>query len=201
MSESLLAAWQATSTLELVSVLFGLAYVILAAKENSWCWPAALGGTATAIWLFWDVSLLMESALNVYYLGMAIFGWWQWQYGSSTHSPLAISSWHIKQHALAIGSVVVLTLISGTWLARHTEAALPYVDSFTTWAAVITTWMVTRKILQNWLYWVVIDAVSVWLFWQKELYLYALLFAFYTVIALYGYRHWRIEFLHAKPTP
>ncbi|NND00311.1 MAG: nicotinamide mononucleotide transporter [Gammaproteobacteria bacterium] len=187
-------AWQATSQLEMVSVAFGLAYLLLAARENIWCWPAALVGTGTAILLFWDASLLMESALNVYYVLMAIYGWWQWQYGSATNSTLAISSWGSRQHLVAMSLIAVLTLVSGYLLSRNSSAALPYVDSFTTWSAVITTWMVTRKILENWLYWVVIDAVSVWLYLERGLALYALLFTAYTVIAVVGYLHWRRHF-------
>ena len=87
--------------------------------------------------------------------------------------------------------IVTLTAISGTALASGTSASYPYIDSFTTWAAVITTWMVTRKILENWLYWLLINSISVWLFWQKGLALYALLFVLYIVIAIYGYFNWR----------
>ena len=195
-TQQLAQAWQTTSQLEIVSVLFGLAYVILAARENIWCWPAAFIGTGTAVVLFWDVSLLMESALNVYYLAMAIYGWWQWQYGSADHSTLKISRWQTKQHLLAFGLIVLLTLLSGYLLSANTDAALPYVDSFTTWSAVITTWMVARKILENWLYWIVINTVSVWLFSERGLYLYALLFIAYVVIAIFGYLNWRKNYEH-----
>ncbi len=191
MIETLSAAWQLTSWLELVSVAFGLAYVILAARENSWCWPAAFIGTGTGILVFWDASLIMESGLNVFYLGMALYGWWQWQRGGLNDTELKISAWNAKQHVGAIAVISVFTVISGYFLNAKTGAALPYVDSFTTWSAVLTTWMVAKKILQNWLYWIVIDTVSVWLFWQRELYLYALLFVIYTVIAIYGYSNWR----------
>lgn len=197
LTAAVIQAWQATSQLELISVLFGLAYVILATRENIWCWPAALIGTATAIFLFWDASLLMESALNVYYLLMAVYGWWQWQYGSPDHSHLSISSWSKKNHIAALISIVLLTLISGTLLSNNTQAALPFVDSFTTWSAVLTTWMVARKILENWLYWVVIDAVSVWLYIERGLFLYALLFLAYTVIAVFGYMTWRRRYADA----
>lgn len=197
MLEALLQAWQATPQLEIVSVVFGLVYIILAARENSWCWPAAFIGTGTAIFLFWNVSLLMESALNVYYLAMAVFGWWQWQYGSRTHSTLAISSWSKGKHLITLLAIAILTLVSGVLLSKNTQAALPFVDSFTTWSAVITTWMVTRKILQNWLYWIVIDVVSVWLYLQKGLYLYAALFVLYTIIAVFGYLHWQRNYRHA----
>ena len=201
MLEAIITAWHATSTLEIVSVLFGLAYVILAARENVWCWPAAFIGTGTAIWLFWDASLLMESALNVYYLFMALFGWWQWQKGGvksafSESSALRISSWSLKQHIITAAIIIAMTFGSGHLLESFTGAKLPYLDSFTTWSAVITTWMVTRKILENWLYWVVINAVSIYLFFDRGLYLYSLLFIAYTVIAIFGYFSWRKRFLN-----
>ncbi len=189
-------AWQATSALEVISVAFGLIYIILAAREKIWCWPAAFIGTGTAVYLFWDASLLMESALNIFYLAMAIIGWWQWQYGSEQKTALAISSWSGVKHLTAIGVIALLTLTSGYLLSYNTSAALPYVDSFTTWAAVVTTIMVARKVLENWLYWIVIDAVSVWLYSERGLYLYALLFAAYTVIAVVGYVQWRKKFVY-----
>lgn len=184
-------AWQATTTLEFVSVVFGLAYVILAARENIWCWPAAFIGTGTGILVFWNVSLLMESALNVFYLIMAVYGGWQWRYGGDAKTTLSITSWSTQHHLLAILAITLLTLVSGFLLSNNTAAAIPYVDAFTTWSAVIATWMVAKKILQNWLYWIVIDSVSVWLFLQRDLYLYALLFVAYTMIAAFGYVNWR----------
>lgn len=191
LTASIALAWAATSTLEVVSVFFGLVYVILAARENIWCWPAAFVGTGTAIFLFWDASLVMESALNVYYLVMAVFGWWQWHGGGANKSSLTISSWKFRQHFIAIGLIAALTLMSGYLLSTRSEAALPYVDSFTTWSAVITTWMVARKILENWLYWIVIDLVAMWLFSERGLYLYALLFLLYTFIAVIGHFQWK----------
>ncbi len=191
MNEALNSAWQATSALELVSVVFGLAYVVLAARENVWCWPAALVNTATAIILFWDASLLMESGLNVFYLVIAVYGWWQWLHGGSGKSELAISTWPLRYHASAMAVILLLTLSSGYALNSSSSAALPYLDSFTTWSAVIGTWMVTQKILENWLYWIVIDAASIYLYLDRGLYLYALLFALFTVVAVYGYMQWR----------
>lgn len=191
MIESLAIAWQQTSWLEIVSVAFGLAYVILAARENVACWPAALIGTGTGILVFWDASLVMESVLNVFYLVMAVYGWQQWRHGGMNNSELDISSWTTRQHVTAFGLIALLTVISGALLSHNTDTALPYFDSFTTWGAVVATWMVARKVLQNWLYWILIDTVSVWLFVQRELYLYALLFVLYTVIAGYGFLAWK----------
>ncbi len=190
----LITSLQTTGTLEFVSVAFGLAYVVLAARENVWCWPAAVVNTATAIVLFWDATLLMESALNVFYLVIAFYGWWQWQYGGDNKSVLAVSRWPIRNHIAAIVAVAVLTAASGRWLEASSSASFPYLDSFTTWSAVLCTWMVTRKVLENWLYWIVIDTVSIYLYIDRELYLYAILFALFTVIAVYGFYQWRANY-------
>jgi len=190
-------AWAATSNTEIVAVAFGLIYIILAAKENIWCWPAGFIGTGTSIYLFWDGSLYMESALNVYYLLMAIFGWWQWQYGSEHKTTLQIRSLALYEHLSIFGLIAVLTAISGYLLSANTDAALPYLDSFTTWSAVITTWMVARKILENWLYWIVINSAAIYLYLERGFALYAVLFALYVVIAVFGYRQWRLTAQHA----
>jgi nicotinamide mononucleotide transporter len=184
-------AWHATSQLEIISVGFGLAYVILAARENIFCWPAALVSTGTAIFLFWDASLVMESGLNIYYLLMALYGWWQWRNGGDNGHSLSISSWRFWHHVAAIGLVGALTLGSGLLLNTRTQAALPFLDSFTTWSAVIATIMMAWKILENWLYWVVIDIASIFLYIDRGLHLYALLFSIYVIIALFGYAQWR----------
>lgn len=132
----------------------------------------------------------MESALNVYYLAMAIYGWWRWT-STPNHQPQQIHCWSINRHLVCIGTIVVLALISGFLLSRYTEAALPFLDSVTTWAAVIATYMVAQKVLENWLYWIVIDAVSIYLYLDRELYLTALLFTAYVVIAVYGWFSWK----------
>lgn len=164
--------------------------MLLAARENVWCWPAALLSTAIFSWLFWDVSLLMESGLNIYYLLMAVYGWWTWS-STDRHQAKKIHSWPIKKHLISVAAMIVLALVSGLLLDRYTQAAMPFLDSFTTWAAVITTYMVTQKVLENWLYWIVIDLVSIYLYIDRGLYLTALLFVAYVVIAAYGWFSWR----------
>lgn len=190
-------AWAATSNIEIIAVAFGLAYIVLAAKENAWCWPAAFIGTGTSVYLFWDGKIYMESLLNIYYLLMAVYGWWQWCYGGADKSTLRISRFTMVQHCVAISLVIILTLISGYFLSAKTDAALPYLDSFTTWSAVITTWMVTRKILENWLYWILINSAAIYLFVERGFLLYAILYALYIVIAVFGYRQWQQSYRNA----
>lgn len=184
----------ATGPLELVAVILGIVYLVLASKEHIACWYAAFVGTAIYLVLFWQVSLLMESVLQLYYLAMAVYGWWQWRGGKQHHNTLAISRFSTTQHVITIVSVLTLTAASATLLERYTNAALPWLDAFTTWGAVATTWMVTRKILENWLYWLVIDSVSLYLYIERGLALTAVLFAAYLVIVVFGYFQWRKQY-------
>ena len=193
--QSLLASASSMSPWEAIAVVFAMAYLLLAVKENILCWLFAFMSTAIYTVLFWDVSLLMESALNVYYMAMAIYGWYQWTHGGHNGSDepqaLAVQSMSGKQHALVVAATAILVTISGYLLSEHSSAAWPYIDSFTTWASVITTYLVTQKYLQNWLYWIVIDAVSIPLYIDRGLGLTALLFAAYIIIAAIGYRSWK----------
>ncbi len=191
MADALFGAIAALSFAEALAVALAIAYLLLAAREHIACWACALISTAIYTALFWQVSLLMESLLNVYYMLMAIYGWQQWRHGGTGGVALGISTWRLRRHALVILSVIALSVLTGALLTTHTDAAWPYVDSFTTWGAVVTTWMVTRKILENWIYWFVIDAISIPLYIERGLVLTALLFACYLVIVVYGFFSWQ----------
>lgn len=191
--QGLTTALQAMSFLEVIAVLLGFAYIFLAMKENSLCWYAAFGSTAIFSWLFFDVSLIMESALNVYYLAMAVYGWYVWNKVNDTDkqsSTLPVTTWSVKQHVLSITSVIILSLFSGYFLNNHTTAVMPYLDSFTTWGAVLTTYMVAKKVLENWIYWIVIDTLAIYLYIDRELYLTALQMAVYVVLCFIGFNAW-----------
>jgi nicotinamide mononucleotide transporter len=190
----LLEALQAMSAWEAAAVVLGVIYLLLAVRESLWCWYAAFASTGIFLVLFWDVGLLMESALQVYYLVMAVYGWWHWQAGKGDQGGLAISRWGARQHLVALIAVLLASAVSGALLQQHSNAALPYLDSFTTWGSILTTWMVARKVLENWLYWLVIDSISIYLYLDRALYLTAGLFAVYLVIVIFGYRKWLLHY-------
>lgn len=178
------------SLLELTAVVFAIVYLILAVKENSLCWYAAAVSTLIFLAIFWEVKLYMESGLQVFYLVMAAYGWYKWQTASDGSVGLQVSMWNIGQHAIALALIALLTLVSGYLLKSGTDAQLPYLDSFTTWASVVTTFMVARKVLENWIYWLVIDSVSIYLYIDRGLYFTAILFAVYIVIIFFGWASW-----------
>ena len=191
---SALGEFHQNSLLELIAVVLAIAYLLLAVRQHIACWYAAFISTAIFLYVFWQVNLYMESGLQVYYLGMAVYGWWAWQRGRSEGKPgLTISTWSLRQHLIAIGIVVVATFVSGTLLSG-TEQRLGYLDSFTTWGAVVATFMVTRKVLENWLYWIVIDSASLYLYFDRELYFTMILFLVYLVIIFFGFQSWLREY-------
>ena len=179
------------SPLEAAAVGFAIAYLLLAIRQNIWCWPAALLSTGLYVVVMYRAALYMEAVLQFFYIAMAVYGWYNWIAGKDNADSLPVTTWPVYRHVLAIAVVLVLSWLSGALLTRFSAAALPYLDSFTTWGAIVTTWMVAWKVLENWFYWFVIDGVSVLLYLNRELYLTAALFVLYLVLIVIGYWTWR----------
>ena len=182
--------------LEIFAVIFALLYLFLAMKQNIACWYAAFISTLIYIIIYWDVSLYMESLLNFYYLLMAIYGWINWNKKSQIDKNYVIS-WSFQNHIVVILLILILTVISGFSLQK-TDAVYPYLDSFTTWASVITTFMVAQKILSNWIFWIIINSVAIFLNFDRELYLTVILLMTYQVMSVYGYYQWRKSYYEYK---
>ncbi len=182
-----------SSRWELLAVVLAVAYLILIIRENVLAWVCAFFSTAIYTLLFWRVSLPMQAGLNIYYMAMAVYGWYHWRKGGaeSVNSEALIHAWSRREHGLALLLILALTLASSLYLASISEASLLYLDSLVTWGSVVTTWMVARKVLENWLYWILIDSAAIVLYLDRALYLTAILFLAYVLIAVFGYFGWR----------
>lgn len=185
-------AWEA------LAVVLAITYLVLAIRQNIWCWAAAAISTLIYLFIMFEARLYMESVLQLFYLAMAAYGWYQWRRHGNNQEALQVTTWPLVYHVFAIGSVLLLVFVSGQLLSKYSDAALPHIDSFTTWGAVIATFMVARKVLENWVYWFVIDAVSVGLYLNRGLLLTALLFVLYLVLIILGYRNWRASMQDAN---
>ena len=183
---------------ELTAVILALAYLVLAIRQNIWCWFCAAISTAMYVYLFARANLYMESLLNVFYFGMAIYGWTVWRSGE-TDSELPVSVWPLQVHVYAVSGIIFLAAASGFLLAIFTDAAYPYIDSATTFAAVWATFLVGRKILENWWYWLVIDIVSVFIYWTRGLEATAVLFIVYVVFIPIGLVAWTRSWRQHQP--
>ncbi|MEL7186869.1 MAG: nicotinamide riboside transporter PnuC [Pseudomonadota bacterium] len=187
--EQLVEQARAWSLAEIVAVFAAIAYLVLAIRQNIWCWLFAAVSTAIYIWLFIVAKLYMESVLNGFYLVMAGYGWYSWSTGREGDHEKPVVVWALGKHVAAITSISVLSVVTG-WLLSHTDAAFPYIDSATTWFAIWATYLIARKVLENWWYWLVIDIVSVFIYWSRDLQLTSLLFCVYVAMIPFGLIAW-----------
>ena len=201
------------NAVEICAVLLALAYVILAIQQRRICWLAAIISAMLYVHIFWQVALYLEALLQVFYIVMALYGWSAWgrhQPRDHSHnhnhsksknknkSQSQIQTWTGQQHLIACTAVISLSLILGWGMQTWTDAALPFFDAATTVCALLATWMVTQKLLENWLYWIAINAVSIGLYLARDLSLTAALFVGYVILAIVGYRTWRTQWLRQQ---
>ena len=190
LTATLLGQLAALSAIEIAAVGFAIAYLLLAIRESIWCWYCAAISTALYVYLFVGARLYMESLLNGFYFAMAVYGWYVWRRGGTPQHRLPVSVWPLRLHLLAWLAIVFLTIGSGALLAEYTDAAFPYVDSLTTFSAIWATFLVARKVLENWWYWLIIDSASVAIYWLRDLPLTALLFIGYVILIPFGLFSW-----------
>ena len=178
---------------EIVAALLAIAYLLLAMRQDARCWIAWIISSLMYLFVMYSAGLYMEAGLQIFYLLMGFYGLYQWQYKLANNETLKIKVWPITTHMMCLTALFLLVITSGYILSNNTDAASPYIDAFTTWGAIIASYMVAKKILENWIYWFVIDFVSVFLFVSRELYPTALLFCLYLVLVIIGYRSWKYE--------
>lgn len=192
--DAIAVALAAIPPAEWAAVLLAFAYLWLAVRQNAWCWACAIASSAIFLVLFARGGLVMQAALQLFYIAMGGYGWWAWrQPGGGRRGTLAVSRWRGRQHALGIGVVLVATAVNGWVVARVQGGLVPYVDALVAWASVLATWMVARKVLENWLYWIVVDSIAAVLYWSQGFHATAVLFVAYVLIAVRGYFGWRAD--------
>lgn len=177
---------------ERLAVLFNVLYVILAWYQLRACWIFGMLGSALSIYYFQhpELRLYSEAGLYSFYVVMAIYGWYVW----SRPDKRQITEWKLDQHLRWILLAAVATYVLYFLTSNYTDAARPLADSFTTVFGVLATVMTIRKILSNWIYWIVIDAFSIWLYLQRESDFYAGQMVLYTILAIVGWWHWNKEY-------
>ncbi|MDB5235913.1 MAG: hypothetical protein JWR44_2906 [Hymenobacter sp.] len=182
---------KATTLLEWVAVVTGFACVWLAARESIVNFPVALVSCALYILIYYRARLYSDCYLQVLFIGLSLYGWYEWLYGGRGKTELGVTRATVREWLVGAAFVVAFTGGFGYYLRHHTDAALPYLDSFTTAGSIVAQYMLTRKRLENWLLWMLVDIIYVPVLWVKELYPTSLLYALYLALAAYGYWQWR----------
>ena len=192
--DATLAALAAIPPAEWAAVVLALGYLLLAVRQNAWCWACAIASSSIFLVLFARGGLVMQAVLQVFYVAMSGYGWWAWRRGSAGGATLQVSRWSARRHVLGICTLLAAAAVNGWFVARTQGGIVPYVDAFVAWVSVLATWLVARKVLENWLYWIVADTVAVQLYWTQGFHATAVLFVVYIVIAARGYVAWRADF-------
>ena len=182
---------KATSLVEWLAVVSSIVYVILTAKRIIWCWLFAFIGSLLFVYLCYVGQLYIEASLQLFYVAMAVVGWLSWNHSDQQ---VTIDKWSSKYHVLNVLICASIAMLIGFLFDQYTQQAYPYVDAFTTVFSLSATYMVTRKILGNWVYWIFIDIFLIYLYAQRDYHLTAVQYVIFTVLAVYGYLAWKKEY-------
>ncbi len=177
--------------IEILATATSLGYLFLLIRQNIWCWPLAIISGVLSIYLFTASKLYAEALLYGYYILIAIYGWWSW---SRPKSPLKISTWNPKYHVITILLGVLLSFSLGYTFHNYTDADKPYLDATTTIFSFIASILEAKKILSGWIYWIIINGVTVGLYFSKSLDIYAAVMVIYFILSIIGYREWKKDF-------
>jgi nicotinamide mononucleotide transporter len=179
-----------TTWLEWLGTISGFACVYLAAKQNIWNWPIAIISVLAYSILFYEYKLYGDAVLQFYFLATSVYGWYYWLKRKEEHAKPIVSL--NKNELLKVAlAVIILTVIMGGLLDRFTDSNVPYADGFCTSMSFIAQFLMTRKVLQNWILWIIVDIAYVPLYLYKDLALTTVLYIFFLVLATIGYRDWR----------
>jgi nicotinamide mononucleotide transporter len=174
-----------TSAAEWAAVAAGLVYIVLIIRRNRWGWLA--GGISSLLFVMICARsrLPMQALLQASYVAGAIYGWCSW---APESKPQQISRWTLRGHLLVLTLCIFISL--GLRQLLVDESAFPFMDSLVACIGLFATWQVARVYLENWVYWIIIDAISVYLYLAQGLMVTAGLFAIYMVMAATGLRSW-----------
>lgn len=205
-TESFFDQLLATSFWEWLAVFLGILYVIFAARKQIICWYFAFASSALYVFICVEYQLYIESGLQLFYVAMAMVGWYSWRNTKRVSSNVDlldeididqendIKIWSLSKHAVNIIASGAIAASLGYFFSVYTNQANPFMDAFTTVFSLAATFMVTQKVLENWIYWVIIDLVSIYLYSSRGLQLSAVLYGIFTVLAIVGFVSWYKHF-------
>jgi nicotinamide mononucleotide transporter len=191
-----IAKWISENYIEILGAILGIAYVFFSIRQNILTWPVGLLTSLLYVWVFLVSKLYADMGLQVYYVVISIYGWYEWLYGNrnSTETTLKVSRLTIRFGFVLSTITALIFVIIWIILKNFTDSTVPVADALATALSLVATWMLARKILEHWLIWIFVDIFSIGLFWYKELYPTVFLFVVYTVMAFVGFIEWKKEF-------
>lgn len=178
----------------MLGAVTGAASVLLAVRESAWNWPVGIANNIFFLILFWHSKLYADASLQIVYIVISFFGWWNWLRGGTGHTELPISKTS-KQAGLLLAAITVLsTIVLTAILRRFTDSPVPFWDGITTALSLTAQYMLSRKLLENWWVWMTADVIYVALYSYKALYLTGALYVLFFAMCVAGYTGWLKSF-------
>ena len=177
--------------IELISVIFGLVFLVLLIRQNILCWWFGIAGSLLSIFLFYHTKLYSEAILYSYYVLMGFYGCYSWNNKSNNNLTLAVSEKRIGFHLMAIVSSTLTAICLGWYFENYSDAKSPYLDALTTIFSFFATYLEAKKILSAWIYWIIINGLTIGLYFTKGLDIYSALSVIYFVMSFVGYFKWK----------
>jgi nicotinamide mononucleotide transporter len=179
--------------LEMIAVLFGFFSVWYAKKEHIWVFPTGIISTALFVYILWVYSLLGDMLINAYYTALSVYGWWVWTRKDDLNNVVSISrtSPQEKRNSVLFFFITVLFVILVYRYFDKFTSWTAYVDTITTAIFFVGMWLMAKKKIENWIFWIVGDLISIPLYWYKGLIFTSFQYLIFTAIALMGYMEWK----------
>jgi nicotinamide mononucleotide transporter len=185
------------SLIELVAVFFGLLSVFYSMKVNILVFPTGIISVLIYVYITWTVGLYADMFINWVYFVMSVYGWYNWLRPSAGKPQLPVTYSSVRINQIALLTTVVSFIIMQYILRRFTDSTVPYIDAFTTAVFITGMWLMALKKVENWIYWIVGNVVSVPLYFHKQLVFTSFQFFVFLILAVIGFMRWRKEALHA----
>jgi nicotinamide mononucleotide transporter len=190
----------ASSWIEAVAVIFGLLSVWYAKKENLLVYPTGIVSVLIYVYICFFAGLYADMGINFFYFLMSVFGWFKWTRKDQTNHHIPISRCNLVMHFAGILATFFFFLILRYLLINHTDSTVPNVDAATTAVFIVGMWLMALKKIENWIYWIIGDIISIPLYFSKGLVLTSFQYTVFLILAIMGYVAWRnkIQNLNAR---
>ena len=187
------------NAVEIFGLFTGTLSIALLIRQNIWTWPVGIAYTLASLYIFFTAKLYADFALHILFLIMSSYGWYYWLHGNNRFdSELPVSSESKKVLAYSIIICSFIIILTSNLFIIYTDADIPYWDNTTSCLSVLAIWLQSRKKIESWIFWLIIDILSVGIYFYKGLYFYSLLYSIYVVMAFLGYVTWLESYRNDK---
>lgn len=176
--------------IEILSVVFSLIFLVLVIRENIWCWLFGIISSILSVILFYNFKLYSETILYIFYVIFGFYGWWNWN-RAKNQEDFKVSTWNNRQHTILIGIGLSLAVLVGYLMDTKTDANNPYLDANTSVFGLIATYLEAHKVLSAWIFWIILNGVTIGLYSVRGLHIYAGLMVVYFIMSFVGYHQWK----------